>query len=323
MTDISIIIVNYRGWRRLTQCLDSLKAISNNLYFFEVLIVDNRSEDGLLESFIISYPEFTFISNTGNLGFASGCNLGARHSSGSYLLFLNPDTIIAESALHGLLQEVRSRNQFSIVSCNQIREDGSQEKPFGSFPSIFTLTGWMRAISRVLSAQKIPFTETNEYVFPDWISGSVVMISKKTFYALNGWDEDFWMYFEDVDLCRRARLKGGEVVLMKSICIEHNHGGASRINQNIKALTKTEVNISRHVYISKHDLGIRASLMHIILIINSLLFGFIPAIAGIVFFFVKSLRTLSRIYIRLLQYYAIALRRGTWISKRSVNFPER
>ncbi len=321
MTDISIIIVNFRGWPRLAQCLDSLAAIRDSRFSFEVLIVDNNSGDGFLEKFRELYPGFNFILNDGNLGFANGCNLGAKNSRGLFLLFLNPDTIVSADALLGLLSEVRVRKLYSIVSCRQVRENGSEERPFGRFPLLTTITGWMRALTKiVMPGQLHPFPETEEYIYPDWVSGSVVMISRESFLALSGWDEDFWMYFEDVDLCRRARLKNGEIVLLKNVCVEHNHGGASRINREVTALTKTEVKISRHVYISKHEKGTYAFCLHFFLIINHLVLGIVPAIIGILIFFVNKFSALSQIYFKLLGYYLDSLFRGTWLSRRSVNY---
>lgn len=321
MADISIIIVNFRGWGRLSQCLDSLSLIEDNRFSFEAIIVDNNSADGILDKFRQRYPKFTFILNAGNLGFANGCNLGANHSHGDYLLFLNPDTIVNAEALFRMFEEARERRPFSIVSCRQIRENGKEERPYGRFLSPSTLTGWLRAIAKIaFRKRQAPFIQTKEFLFPDWVSGSVVMISRKSFEGLGGWDDDFWMYFEDVDLCCRAGLKNGEVVLLKSVSIEHNHGGASRINPQITALTKTEVNISRHLYISKHEAGYKAFYMHLFLVVNNLLFGLFPAIAGILLFFVKSLSATSRAYFLLVSYYLNALRQDTWLSKKSVNY---
>ena len=111
----------------------------------------------------------------------------------------------------------------------------------------------------------------NELFFPDWISGSVVMMKKDIYGQLNGFDEDFWMYYEDVDICKRAQDAGGRIVFCKNITIEHNHGGSSRMNLRITSLTKTEVYISRHVYISKHKRGIERGLIQTFLVVNSLI----------------------------------------------------
>jgi len=324
LTDVSIIIVNYKGWKRLAQCLDSLNAIEDSRYSLEVIIVDNQSNDGQISLFRQLYAKFTFILNSGNLGFASGCNLGAANSHGSFLLFLNPDTIITAEAIFLLLEEVRVRKEFSVISCKQVKEDGTNEHHYGKFLTVFTLTGWLRAIYHLVYKRRDElYRQTENYIYPDWVSGSVIMISKKSFNGLGGWDEDFWMYFEDVDLCRRALQKNGEIVKLKHATVEHNHGGSSRISPQVTALTKTEVNISRHVYISKHETGSKAFCMHAVLILNNILFGLLPAIVGSVLFFNRYLNMNSRIYVKLVCYYLNGLKSGTWLSKRSVNYNHR
>lgn len=320
LPDISIIIVNYKGWKRLKQCLDSLVSVNDTRFTFEVIIIDNQSDDGQLEIFIRLYPSFTFICNAGNLGFASGCNRGAANSHGSCLLFLNPDTKVSGEAIFSLWQEVRSRKMFSVVSCVQVNGDGSTERVDRKFMSPFTVTGWMRAISRLFETSENQLPQTDQYIYPDWVSGSVVMISKQSFDALGGWDEDFWMYYEDVDFCYRAKQQKGDIVLQKNVTIEHNHGGASRINSKTTVLTKTEVNISRHVYVSKHESGWRAIFMHTILVTGNIIFGLPLAVAGIIFFFIQRLHVKARTYLCLIKYYFRSLNSKTWLSERSVNY---
>ena len=321
MVDISVVIVNFRGWKRLSQCLDSLDVIKDSRFSHEVIVVDNNSDDGMIDNFRHSFPKFTFILNHGNYGFANGCNLGAKNSFGSYLLFLNPDTIVTGEALFRMLEEVRVRKPFSIISCSQMKENGSEERPYGSFLSPFNLTGWLRAINKiVLRRKEVFFPQTEKYLYPDWVSGSVIMMSKESYNGLGGWDDDFWMYFEDVDLCRRAGLNNGEIVLIKTVCVEHNHGGSSRINKQVTALTKACVNISRHIYISKHEAGWKAFYMHKFLVLDNILLGLPPAIVGLILFFVSDLNVMTRTYLQLVSYYLNVLKSGTWLSKRSLNY---
>lgn len=324
LPDISIIIVNYKGWKRLGQCLDSLIVIEDTRFSKEVIVVDNQSNDGQISIFRRLYPKFSFILNSGNFGFASGCNVGAANSQGSYLLFLNPDTIVTAEAIFLMLEEVRMRKKYSLVSCVQVKEDGTIERHFGKFITAFTSTGWLRALNNLFYKRRDElYPQSENYFYPDWVSGSVIMISKNSFNGLGGWDEDFWMYYEDVDLCRRAGQMNGEIVKLKHAIVEHNHGGSSRINPQITVLTKTEVNISRHVYISKHETGSKAFYMHTILIVNNILLGFLPAMIGSVLFFNRYLNINSRIYVQLVGYYLNSIKSGTWLSKRSVNYNHR
>ncbi|HEY5510865.1 MAG TPA: glycosyltransferase family 2 protein [Prolixibacteraceae bacterium] len=322
MKDLSVIIVNYRGWERLEKCLSSLCNIDDNRFIFEVIVIDNQSNDGRLSEFVKLFPQIDFITNSGNNGFANGCNLGAARSTGSSLLFLNPDTTVTADALFDMLEEVRVRPQNSIVTCRQVKEDGSNDRPYGKFLSAMTLTGWQRAIYRMFSGKiEDAISQTKHYIYPDWVSGSVLMIRRESFFRLGKWDEDYWMYFEDVDLCRRAVENNGEIVYLKSAVVRHTHGGSSRINREVTVVTKTEVHISRHVYISKHENFGKAILMHTILILNNMVLGLIPALIGLPLFFVKSFGVNSLTYFRLMNYYLSVISSGTWLSHRSVKYP--
>jgi GT2 family glycosyltransferase len=128
------------------------------------------------------------------------------------------------------------------------------------------------------------------------------------------------MYFEDIDLCRRVRNINCEIAFCGSITIEHNHGGSSRINLKTTSLTKAEVHISRHVYISKHKTGLERLLIQIFLVSNNLISGGIMALIGLLLFFIPKVFSRTLIYYRLLGYYTGSLLRLSWISPRSANF---
>jgi len=317
---LSVIIVNYRGWKKLEKCLDSIAGIDGDNLYHEVIVVDNCSNDGNISAFEKRFPEFKFVLNSGNNGFANGCNTGASQAKGEYLLFLNPDTVVSEGALIKLLEVARNTPRYYIISCKQVREDGREDHAFGFFPSALTITGLFRSIFRFINKKKLRKTIYSgaDVIFPDWVSGSVMMISRENFEKIGGWNERYWLYFEDVDICRRARNAGGEIAVINNICIEHNHGGASRINPGTAALTKTEVLISNHIYICENISGLNGFLMHAILIFNNIILGIIPFIAGTLLFFHPKLSVFARRYILLVKYYLASLYKGSWSSPRAV-----
>lgn len=324
MKDLSIIIVNFKSGKRLVKCLESLQSIEDSRFSFEVIVVDNHSNDGSQTQLESLFPQFTFVTNTANNGFANGCNLGATYGRGTNLLFLNPDTTVNSDALFDMLEEIRVRPEYSIVTCSQVRENGSFDRPYGIFLTLFTLTGWLRTINNIFTGGiEKSVVQTKHYIYPDWVSGSVIMIRRASFVRLGKWDDDFWMYYEDVDLCHRARKSGGEIVKLRNAVVGHVHGGSSRINKEITAITKSEVHISRHLFIAKHETRESAFFMHLLLILNNLLLGSLPAFLGLVFFFVKEINVQSLLYIRLVSYYFGVLRSGLWLSKRSVNHAAR
>jgi GT2 family glycosyltransferase len=309
--DLSVIIVCYKGWERFAKCLEALGSFTGEDFSMEVIVVDNNSGEGKIDEFENKYPQFRFILNSINGGYANGCNLGAAESRGNQLLILNPDTIAKESEIGKLLKEARVNPGLFIFSCRQVRENGKESKATGSFPGLF------KSEARSRSRQK----KTDENIsYPDWVSGSVMLIQKEIFEKLGGFDEDFWMYYEDVDLCRRARDLGGEIVFFNKITIEHYHGGSSRINLKTTSITKCEVQISRHLYIHKHKTGIERSIIQSFIVADNLLIGIITGLIGLLFFFVPKLFVRFLILMRVISYYYGSLSRRSWKSRRSVNF---
>jgi GT2 family glycosyltransferase len=317
--DLSIVIVNYRCWEKLSACLGSLDKMTGTSFRFEVIVVDNDSGDSKLPEFRILYPRFSFIPNFGNYGFANGCNLGSTIANGKYLLFLNPDTIVTEKALSSMLDQARVSKANSIVSCRQFTENGKEDKPYGVFPSPLSMTGWSRALAKLFKVNFTP-AQNDRFLYPEWVSGSVIMISKSSFNRIGGWNERFWMYSEDIDFCHRAREAGGQIYLLKNTSVIHSHGGSSRSSIEISALTKTEVSISKHEYVSIHEKGFRQLFMQTFLVLNNLLSGLLPAFLGLIFFFNKKLAISTLIYGRVAQYYINALIQDTWMSPRSVKY---
>ena len=322
MPDLSIIIVTYKGHERLKQCLISLSSFSGRVLSTEVIVVNNCQNDETIPILEKQYPAFRFVNNNINGGYANGCNLGASYAGAKYILILNPDTIVTEVAVEALVKTASSNPSFTITSCRQINERGKESIAWGPFPGFMNLTGFMRAVFGTGYQSQIKTKQgfSSDIFFPDWISGSMILISKENYLMLNGFDEDFWMYYEDVDLCRRARNMGGDIAFCNNVSIEHNHGGSSRINKATASLTKAEVLISKHIYFNKHKTGIEKYLIHTFLVINNLISSGIAAVAGLLFFFVPRLNIRTSIYIKLIRYYAGAVIRGSWESPRSVNY---
>lgn len=320
---LSVILVNYRSWKRLNQCLTALEQLNLNYDETQVIIVDNQSGDGQLEIFKNNFKDFIFYENSGNHGFANGCNKGASLASGENLIFLNPDTIVGKEAWIDLVTATSLLSQKLLLSCSQINDHGRDTHPYGYFLQLNTLLPIARSIKKIFQGigKSIILPSGHMACSPDWISGSLIMISKINFIQLGGWDEDFWMYFEDMDLCNRFRKSGGNIFVLTDTKVIHNHGGASRINPETSALTKAEVMISRHVYIEKYFTGVSKNIAQIYLILNNLMLEpLIFGLAGIILFFQPRAFTYTLRYIRIIKYYFHAWKNKTWISPRSVNF---
>jgi GT2 family glycosyltransferase len=221
-----------------------------------------------------------------------------------------------------LLNRARENPGNFISSCRQVNEKGKESKAYGIFPDFGTLTGLGRSIYKILNRKKMA-EKTNvrdNLISPDWVSGSVMIIKREIFRYIGGFDEDFWMYFEDMDLCSRARDLKGEIAYYTDITIQHNHGGSSRINLETTTLTKTEVIISNHIYILKHKSGAGRFLIQSYLVFYNLMTGILSSFLGIVFFANSKMFVSVQIFGRLINYYFGALMMQTWISPRSVRF---
>jgi hypothetical protein len=273
----------------------------------EVIVVDNNSGDGVLNDFEKEFSRFRFIRNSINGGYAYGCNRGAEAANGNFLLVLNPDTVVSEKEIEKLLENAKQHPEYYILSCRQVRENGKGCMGAGKFPGLSL-------------GNLIPFKPESDLTFPDWVSGSIMLMRKGTFNLLYGFDESFWMYYEDVDICKRARNAGGVIAFYSNAVIEHNHGGSTRINIQTTSITKCEVQISRHIYIWKHFNRFRRFLMHFLVVADNIVTGIFAGIIGVLFFFVPKLFVRTLIMFRMTKYYFGAMKRRSWVSPRSVSF---
>ena len=290
--DLSIIIVNYNSWLVLDNCISSILNLDTQLNI-ELLVVDNKSTNDQLKFYQQRYPSINWIKNSGNNGFANGCNLGASFASSNYLFFLNPDTKLQKNVLEHFL-DIYQQEQIGILTCLQDNKNGSVEKYNLLFPTPLRIFGVFRSLERAIKKNhlKRKFRETTTRSYPDWISGSALFISKHNFQRMNGWNEDYWMYFEDVDLCKKANKIGLNCVVTKEVSLYHLHGGASRINSKTKAITKAEVLKSKHVYIANHFSNNSKLLLHPYLFTTNMFgVGLTSLIFGIcsIYFFSNSL----------------------------------
>lgn len=316
---ISVIILNYQSWAKLELCLHGLEESHSLDLIKEIIVVDNASPTDLIIEFQTKFPNVKFVRNSGNNGFANGCNRGAVEASGNAYLFLNPDTIPNTDAIKELKTVKELFNQIAILSCSQTNDNGIPVGSGGQFKSIYTIWGWLRSIRRRIIKPDNRCSFSDKLERRDWVSGSVILIGKELFDKIGGWCEDYWMYSEDDDLCRRASINDKGVYILKKPTIVHSHGGSSRINIKVAAMTKSEVKISRHVYFSKYETGIKLFIIHLSLILKTIFELCFLSIVSIPLFFMPKIRLYPVLFKNMLQYYFLALQRRSWLSPRIHN----
>lgn len=248
--DLSIAVVSYNTRDLLLDCLRSVCERTTGVDY-ELIVVDNASRDGSAEAVRAGFPDVTVLANTENVGFARACNQAAAVSSGRYLLLLNSDTVMRESTLRTMVTCLDRQLDVGAVSCLQRDADGRVLQSCFPFPSIrdhVRHSEELPAIVRRL-AGTVPPTDCTKTQDVDWANGACLMIRKALFDRLGGLDERFFMYFEDVDLCRRVEQLGYRVRHVAEAEVVHLLGGSSRTNRH--GLNK-QWELSRIRYVEKH-----------------------------------------------------------------------
>jgi hypothetical protein len=213
VTDLSIIIVNWNSTAYLLKCLESVYAHMQQTTF-EVVVVDNASPHGDVGIVKERYPEVILIESTVNLGFAGANNLGYRSSKGEYLVFLNPDTLLTNPAFDLMLRQVRSLPSMGAVGCTLLNEDQSlQTSCIQTFPTILNQLLDIDVIRNRFPACPLwniapLFAGGAEPSRVEAITGACVMFRRDVFAQIGQWSEEYFMYSEDLDLCRKAADAG-------------------------------------------------------------------------------------------------------------------
>ncbi|CAC9430369.1 dTDP-4-dehydrorhamnose reductase (EC [uncultured Gammaproteobacteria bacterium] len=318
---LSVIIVNYKSWTVLQQCLDSFKQFPPKLNF-EIIIIDNDSKDGKFDDFAKFNPTAKFIKNSGNNGFSNGCNLGADNAKGEYLLFLNPDVILTDKlAIDSMFEFAKNNTEVGIVSCRTIDPKGRPEREISFFNPWLTI-GWIRSIYKLINKSKIQarFLENKSLWYPDWVAGSVILIQTQFFNQIGKWEQDnYWMYYEDVDLCRKVKHHNKTIALLRDVELQHAHGGSSRRNPKTTAITRSEVVTSSHVSVQAHTQGLNRIALHSTLIINTLISWLFRVLFTLPIFWKTAFKANLLTFIAIIYYYFNAPIRKTWKSKRLKN----
>jgi len=315
---LSIITVNYKSWGHLEAALSALQ--DDFPEDWEIIVVDNESSPAEFDAFAARFPWATFIANPDNSGFGCGCNIGVAKASGEQVLFMNPDVIATAADIQKLMQ-IKEQHDIGIVAPKQVSAAGKAQKVFDDFPNLLNQSKTLKALLRFLMPWKFrdPRADYSELTYCDWVTGSVLLIDHEDFDAIGGWSEDYWMYVEDADLCRKAHDCGLSVAYAPEVQVIHAHGGSSRLNVAVKSMTKLEVIISKHVYTQHHTRGMTRIATHKLII-----FLRVPMllVAGILDLLtlrqIPTLRVRSRMLVGLLRYYGGVIRTGSWLSPQAL-----
>ena len=221
--DISVIIINWNTKDLLRNCLASLSHFENDLKA-EIIVTDNASEDGSREMVSSDFPGVTLHVNSSNLGFGAGNNRALPLATGRYILFLNSDTIVNPLALEKMVRYADKNPDIGILGPKLLNEDGSLQYSCRRYPQIAMAFFRNTPLGRLFPNNKY----TNNYLMQDWdhseprdvdwVSGAALMIRRDLLNQIGSFDEEYYMYCEDVDLCWRANnATSGELFTKKGV----------------------------------------------------------------------------------------------------------
>jgi GT2 family glycosyltransferase len=241
---ISIIIVNYNGKEHTRACLQSLRALSR-MNEYEIILVDNCSTDGSVEALHREFPEVTIIAQTTNGGFGQANNRGARSAKGEYLFFLNNDTVFIHNIIETLHEFLERHRSVGAVAPMLLNSDGSFQLSFGKYPSLYQefLTKNSFSVPKSMSNDLLPKRV-------DWVSFAAVMIRTSAFEDIHGFDERYFMYFEDADCCYRLGQKGYTTFYHPGCSLIHISGASWQ--RGVLTAVDVEYRRSQILYYSIH-----------------------------------------------------------------------
>lgn len=242
--DISVIIVNWNTKEMLQNCLYSLRQSATS-FRMKTIVVDNASKDGSSEMIQTQFPWVNLIKSGGNIGFGKANNLAEPYTDTQFVLFLNPDTIVLKDSITKMVDYMKSNQAVGALGCKMKYADGGVS-PLGLqwFPSPFTELLSMFFISE--KTQKglrsyLPYIDPNENSVVSKLYGGCLMVRKSVLDQVGWFDERFFMYGEDVDLCRRITDAGWKLYYLSDAEIIHLcHGASDEAPSNFSILMTCE-----------------------------------------------------------------------------------
>lgn len=259
--NLSIITITYNSSNRIIRLLESLELEKKNIA--EIIIIENNSPDSrdtkrkILLYEVNSLNKIKFINNKRNIGFGKACNIGVKNISSENILFLNPDCEIEYNSL-GILLTHLSLNNADIIGGKTLNYSSQSHRSAFRAPNLSTGLFDFSNLGKILSIQG----GTKHFYYGDknilenkddtkvgGVSGAFLLIKKKSFNLLNGFDKEFFMYLEDVDLCVRANKSGMKVIFCPHSKILHEGGASSKNKYRIRHTAWFD---SRRYYYKKH-----------------------------------------------------------------------
>lgn len=257
--------MNWNSDDQLKDCVKSvMKSSFDNCTLNKVIVVDNNSRDDSIElAEKLNFKKLEIIKNKDNLGFGKACNIGAKDSLSDFILFLNPDAMVYEDTFHKLFDYIEKNDNSDVVvyGVQLIGDDGKVQRTCARFPKLRNF------LVRVMGLNKINQEFFKSFSMEDWnhneikqvdhVIGAFYVIKRELFNNIQGFDERYFVYFEDLDLSKKVHNQGHKIVYLSDVKAYHKGGGTS---EQVKALRFFYSTRSSLIYSFKH-LGIFKSII--------------------------------------------------------------
>ena len=232
-TRVAVVIVNYQAYDELRNCLSSLDPVCPQS---TIVVVDHSSDPRSADALVNDFPHVEVVRKTTNDGFAAGVNHGARVTTSTFLLFINPDCTIEPQDCCQLADFLEAHPDVGAVGPRITNADGTIQPSARRFPNFTTaIAGRSSWLTRVLpgnplSRRNLPLRDLSRTapVDVDWLSGACMLVRREAFDAIGGMDEGFFLYWEDADFCRRLEKANWRTVYLPSAHAMHVGGRSSR-----------------------------------------------------------------------------------------------
>jgi GT2 family glycosyltransferase len=270
--NILIIIVNYNTSEHLKECLNSIFLYSKG-FTLKIIVVDNKSTDREIEKLPTLFPNVIFNFRDVNDGFGSGCNYGANLSKGKYIAFVNPDIIIKDNVFHNLYKYMEENTDVGMCSGTFYDFNGVIRHTFSKFPGIYSEfleakgRGTHKRLNKFIESEKIKGDEPFDV---DWSTGACMFFRKDNFDEINGFDKDFFLYYEDVDIQYRLKKAGYRIKCLPLTKIYHSSNSSiqSYEGENIYFYN---LHRSKMIYFYKHFNFFKRNFIRLMLIFGVLI----------------------------------------------------
>ncbi len=237
--DLSVIIVSWNTRELLKKCLKSIFEFTKDIQF-EVFVVDNASRDGSAQMVKDEFPEVKLIASDKNLGFAKANNLALKQAAGKHILFMNPDMEIKENVFKKMINFMDLRQEAAVSTCKLIYPDGSIQPNIKRHPTFWSqalillklhhLFSFLPPIKKYL-AKDFDYSKESEV---EQIMGAFVFARRDFMKKTGGWDEDYFIWWEDVELCKRAAELGEKIIYFPEARVIHHEGKSFEQIRSVK-----------------------------------------------------------------------------------------